>query len=51
MIRVSIFQNLAGKILAKSDSAVQLRCLLMGTAIGQVNDGPNYCVVELVVGL
>ena len=49
--RVSISPNLADKILAKSDCAVQLWCLLMGTAIGQVNDGPYNYVVELVVGL
>ena len=49
--RVSISPDLAGKILAKSDCTVQLRCLLMGTAIGKVNGGPYYSAIELVVGL
>ena len=49
--RVLISPNLSGKILAKSDCAVQLWCLLMGTAIGKVNDGPYYCAKELVVRL
>ena len=51
LIRVSISPHLSGKTLAESDSTVKLWCLLMGTAMGQVNDSPYYCVVELVVGL
>ena len=38
--RGSISPNLAGKILAKSDCAVSLWCLLMDSALEQVNDGP-----------
>ena len=49
--KVSISLNLAGKIHAKSDCAVQLWCLPMETEIGKVNDGPYYCPVGLIVGL
>ena len=48
---VFIFPYLASKIYTKSDRAVQLWCLQMWTAIGQVKNSPCYYTGELVVGI